>query len=483
MRKSIKSALGIFALGLTFMFIASLLMEPTLFHGRRLSIIEGGDATVQIIQKRERALKRRFRHQRRNDKPQPQGGQDGEAVIVPQEVNVDAALQSDAPRQPQQQPEMAEESVTPINYEPNSFAYLIIHYHKTGHHLSRQLRDFLVAGTSGGPISNDRENAFQHRMHEESTGCPRAMEISPGIITVQAAPNLFCDTNVLAEYLLRNSNTLQEKRGIKVIHLVRNPFSLAVSNWIYHAQYPTPELWVKNVDPCADELWYERQSLAYLVGPTLLIGDDPIMKYEDFGALHNVCTSLYRQSERSRTWSFYTHLRHLDPPDALSLATQHMMIQGQTGGDILRMASNIVKLKQVQQLENQIRISQHLLPHEKQEDRMIQVMTLSMEEFTKEPRAATLRFLDFALSDASPSEVKERIATEYEASYLEKIKLGDEHITNDKNIQNGQKENIVDKKGELEEFLRGHELFGRVLGNIERLVQDVLKESGSEIVV
>jgi hypothetical protein len=112
---------------------------------------------------------------------------------------------------------------------------------------------------------------------------------------------------------------------------------------------------------------------------------------------------------------------------------------------------------------------------------MIQVMTLSMEEFTREPRAATIRFLDFALADSSPREVKERIASEYEISYREKVKKGDEHITNDKKITNGKyggDMNIVEKKEDLERFLREHELFGRVLGNIERLINDALLESG-----
>eukprot|EP00571_Detonula_confervacea_P000592 CAMPEP_0172320304 /NCGR_PEP_ID=MMETSP1058-20130122/40238_1 /TAXON_ID=83371 /ORGANISM="Detonula confervacea, Strain CCMP 353" /LENGTH=445 /DNA_ID=CAMNT_0013035539 /DNA_START=148 /DNA_END=1485 /DNA_ORIENTATION=+ len=364
------------------------------------------------------------------------------------------------------------------SFDPNSYAYLIIHYHKTGHHLSRSLRDFLVAGTPDGPVSNNRENTFQHRMHEENTGCPQAMTLSPGIIHVQAAPNFFCDTNILVEYLLRNDNMFQEKKGVKIIHLVRNPFSLAVSNWIYHAQYPTPELWVKSIDPCTEELWFDRQSLGDLVRPTLLLGDDPVMQYDDFESLHRVCTELYRTRDEAKEWSFYTHLRHLDPQSALSLATTHMMIQGKSGGDILRMASNIVKLKQLQQLEDQIRLSQHV-PSPEPHERMIQVMTLSMQEFTEHPKAATLRFLDFALGDASPPEVKVGIAREYKKSYDEKVKKGDEHITNDKEIMNGQQENIVEKKEELEGYLREHELFGRVLGNIERLVQDALRDSGS----
>jgi len=373
-------------------------------------------------------------------------------------------------------------------FDPDSYAYLIIHYHKTGHDLSRQLRDFLIlAGEqhlNGEPASNNRENTFAHRNHEENTGCPRAMTLSPGIVHVQAAPNFFCDTNLLAEYLLKNDNAFKEKMGVKVIHLVRNPFDLAVSNFIYHTQWPTPELWVKTVDPCTEELWFGSQSLKSMVGPTLLVGgEDPIMTSQDFDSLHNVCTGLYRTSKKSKEWSYYTHLRHLESRRALMLATTHMMIQGVSGGDLLRMANNVIKLRQVQQLEDQIRIANHMVPHKEQssKERMIQVMTLSMKQFTKEPYEATLRFLDFALEDAVGMEAKERIAREYEQSYREKLESGNEHITADKEILNGEKVNIVEQKASLQRYLRRHEVFGRVLGNVERLVQDSLRDSGSDI--
>jgi len=366
-------------------------------------------------------------------------------------------------------------------FDPNSYAYLIIHYHKTGHHLARDLRDFLVAGASNSPKSNNLEKAFKDRMHEEETGCPHAMELRPGIVHVQAAPNLFCDTDILAEYLLRNDDASREKRGVKVIHLVRNPFSLAVSNWIYHAQYPTPESWVKNTNPCAEELWFEHQSFRELVRPTLMLGEDPIMYYNDFDELHRVCMELYQTNATTVKWTYHTHLRHLEARKALELATSHMMIQGISGGDILRMANNLIKLRQIQNLEGQIRMSQHL-PMPKQHERMIQVMTLSMEEFTTEPRAATLRFLDFALEDASPLEVKERIATEYENAYLEKVKKGDEHITFDKELLNGEGQNMNLMKPSLEGFLRRKELFGRILGNIEKLVNDCLSYGGNVVI-
>lgn len=397
---------------------------------------------------------------------------------------LDAAVQSDA-----------RAASDEYRFDPDAYAYLIVHYHKTGNHLSRQLRDFLVlagesatgagkgGGGGGGTLrSSGPHNLFHFRSHDEETGCPRAMRLSPGVAAVQGAPDFFCDANVFAEYLLRNDDALRDKRGVKVVHLVRDPFDLAISNWIYHAQYPTPESWVKTADPCTEELWDERWSLGDLVEPTLMAGDDPVMTREDVEALHGVCEGIYKHSgEDSKQWSYYTHLRHLDPRKALALATTHMMIQGISGGDILRMANNLVKLKQVQQLEDHIRTSQHMMAPEPHE-RMIQVISFSMAEFTREPYASTLRFLDFALENAVSPEVKERIAGEYERAYNEKLKGGNEHITADKEILNGMGQNIVDQKASLTGFLRRHPLFGRVLGNVERLVNDALRDSGSTIV-
>jgi hypothetical protein len=392
-------------------------------------------------------------------------------------------------------------------FDPVSYAYLIIHYHKTGHHLSRQLRDFLVAGTTNDSSSNKppiisdngRENAFQHRYHEQETGCPHAMVLYPGIVAVQAAPDFFCTVSTLVEYLLRDDNggiddndsmlqqqqqqTKTKKCGIKIIHLVRNPYSLAVSNWVYHAQYPTPEQWVKKVHPCIEERWYDTQSYRDLVQSTLLVGKNPIMKYTDFDDLRDICTSLYQtgnaSKESKKPWTYYTHLRHLDPQDALSMATSHMLIQGITGGDIVRMANNVVKLNQVMKLEDQIRLSPSHENNKYDKSRMIQVMTMSMEEFIQEPHVATMRFLDFALEESTSFSVKEQIAIEYAKAYNDKIKKGDKHITNDKSITNGGDINIAEKKEEMIDFLRQHRLFGRVLGNIERLIDETIEKSSS----
>jgi hypothetical protein len=111
---------------------------------------------------------------------------------------------------------------------------------------------------------------------------------------------------------------------------------------------------------------------------------------------------------------------------------------------------------------------------------MIQVLTLSMDEFMVEPGANALRFLDFAFQGTTtvPRGVKEELAMQYEESYHAKLNDGDVHITANKVVTNGQEMDLVVRKEEWMGYLRGHELFGRILGNIELLVNDALADGG-----
>mmetsp|Transcript_7691 Transcript_7691/g.17964 ORF Transcript_7691/g.17964 Transcript_7691/m.17964 type:complete len:435 (-) Transcript_7691:350-1654(-) len=363
-------------------------------------------------------------------------------------------------------------------FNPRSFAYVLIHYHKTGHDLSRKLRDLLLEAkhrADGGLASNDRENTFMPRQHERDTGCPHALVLTPGMIHTQASPDFFCNPKILEKKLLRNDNmngkVFKNKKGVKVIHLVRNPFTMSVSNLNYHAQFPTPENWVKNsdFDPCSREGWYKTQTLADLVASTLFIGEHPIMRHDDFEKLFQICTSIFH-GKGQPDWTFHTHLRQGTPLDALALATAQLVGQARSGGDLLRMANNIIKFREVERLEEHVRTSAHLPSAPR--DRMIQVLTLSMDDFIREPKKSAERFLNFALEDSVADTVKFGVAADYERQYREMVKQGGEHITH------GHENDKIGNTEPLYQFLREDEVFGRILGNIENLVNDVIVESG-----
>jgi hypothetical protein len=61
------------------------------------------------------------------------------------------------------------------------------------------------------------------------------------IFDTRFSPDLFCTPDELVKIILNSGETgkTEYDRGVKIIHLVRNPFSMAVSNYHYHAQIPT----------------------------------------------------------------------------------------------------------------------------------------------------------------------------------------------------------------------------------------------------
>ena len=163
-------------------------------------------------------------------------------------------------------------AIVPSNNDQVEYMHIIIHYHKTGHDLTRSLINIMSSEISG---MKERLVLWNRRTMLRSFNkttkvrnwiclsvllsslpyllcikylyipqCP-SLKFQEGIF-VLSAPNFFCNEKALAELLLsgRDTSFLKKnrnrvRRGLKIIHLVRNPFSLAVSNYNYHAQQPT----------------------------------------------------------------------------------------------------------------------------------------------------------------------------------------------------------------------------------------------------
>jgi hypothetical protein len=368
------------------------------------------------------------------------------------------------------------------------YTYLIIHYHKSGHILTQNLRDILIQNDP--TIKRNYIDRFPKRDHDTTTKCPH-LALHPYTVYVQSSPDFFCDIDLLAEELLTRPNT---KRAVKIIHLIRNPYTMAISNYNYHSQDPLPEgeNWVKRTNPCAVE---DKSSVIYanLFMKTLTSpGAYRLMEYDDFHIIQNICHTLY---DKIQSPGFYVHLLNLPPKEGLALATTYLMLGH--GGDILRMANNIIKLRQLQTLEQQIHIHQHTLPN--QQESRVQVLTLSMDNFIHQPKASILKFLDFVTTKKNNQNVlslqeREEIASKYEQMFYEKVYAGDEHITsllsssknhdddttattttNDNNNNETTVVMVSDTMATLEQSLREHVLWGRVLGNIENLVEEALR--------
>jgi hypothetical protein len=239
--------------------------------------------------------------------------------------------------------------------------------------------------------------------------------------------------------------------------------------------YLSPESWVKDQDPC-DIHYHEGRitdSFADMVLPTLsktkyeslnLKAGGQFMSRTDFDAIREDCLSLFQRKKFLRNANFLDHLMNYDPPEGLRLATAEMMIQGfNNGGDILRMANNIIKLKQAQvKLNNS--------PAYQATNRELQIYTMSLDDFISQPTISALNFFNFVLdSSPVPQSRKEDVAYKYWQHYATKMDSGNPNIRN--HITHNKKSS---DKEYLMEYLRQDSVFGPSLSRIELLVEAAL---------
>lgn len=347
---------------------------------------------------------------------------------------------------------------------PLEYAHLIINYHKTGHMLAYSLQELVP--------DLERENGATPRQHPSSAKRCTRIELPPGKVVVQEAPHFFCDTNNLAEMLLANKGRFHRegeqripKRGIKILHLVRDPYSMAISNYNYHSQDPTPEGWVKDKSRnicerkkfCGDTL--PDLLLPALVSPGVDFDKPPIVTKEGFHRLYDECNHLYRAQPGFEDESYYFHLRHLDPSHGIKLSTLQQTING---GDIFLMANNIIKLNQIQTIQSRVNSINHGGVTMKSKYDKIQILTMNLEEFTYFPRKSVLKYLNFVYGNAISRESKGKIATQYEQSFFERMETGDLHITHGN-----------DNEEMLRDSLR-NDAIGIYLSNIASVVSEAL---------
>lgn len=221
-----------------------------------------------------------------------------------------------------------------------------------------------------------------------------------------------------------------------------------------------PESWVHRSNPCQVEK-LRGHIYAELLLPVMF----PTMNENDFSELNDRCRFLFQNPERPTLHSqyLYKHLRELDPSLGVQLSTLHMMTQVITGGDITRMVSNVIKLNDLKHFMTRS-YALHHVAKKNQDKELIQVMSLSTDDFIKDPNGMAKRFIDFCFGDTVSDDIKQEIALKYEQSYLS-LQSGS-HVTHGSG-------NI----GMLKEALKTDPLFGRVLGNLESVVEQALDQS------
>mmetsp|Transcript_8961 Transcript_8961/g.16417 ORF Transcript_8961/g.16417 Transcript_8961/m.16417 type:complete len:921 (-) Transcript_8961:271-3033(-) len=383
--------------------------------------------------------------------------------------------------------------------DAHDYGVIVVMYHKTGYVLTRLLMKLTigleyeaigynesevqkavqVVGSSvdhvdektGVPIAfgqrgNWNRNFVLARRHHGVIGCQSSFKLSGGAIYLQEAPDFYCSDVDLAERMLGLPEQPPQKSGkAKIVHFVRNPFDMVLSNYFYHSADPTPEPWVHIDDPC--EFNYGNgESLASHVLPT--ISPRTKITHQQLDAVVAMCQSLYQSKRSMKNATFYEHLLKLDHWDGLQLATAQMIISSSfankhlAGGDILRMANNLIKFQNL--------LTSPSIPREQREN--LHLLTMSMDDYIASPKNVTMKFLDFVLGsdDAVVSTDLRMKAAEGQERGVKRSQNGN-HVTQGKH----------DDREELRQSLRDDSVLGPILSEVEILVNEALDQSDEQV--
>lgn len=310
----------------------------------------------------------------------------------------------------------------------DEYAYLILQYHKTGWLITKKIKSAVSSLTS---IRRGERVYLRTSRYNDSSDCPSA-RLRPHQLYIYSNPSLFCDATSLVD-------TLSAHARVKILHFVRNPFSLAVSNYLYHRQDPTPEEWVHDANPCAGLIssTFRNETSGY-----------SIMSDNDFWTMGNICRSLFKTRPGLEDKGYYEHLLRLPPEEGLELATCHIVI-----ASMIKMVNTIIKFEQVKR---------YYAENSALEERL-EILTISMDRLQKNPWQVGRRAFDFVLGPHTSEDVKDYLANRLNNDYRWRTRHGNSHVTS----------SDVAEKARLLSYLRGHQFWGRVLGSMELVTDSV----------
>eukprot|EP00040_Diaphanoeca_grandis_P035959 m.227476 g.227476 ORF g.227476 m.227476 type:complete len:264 (-) comp33522_c1_seq1:25-816(-) len=219
---------------------------------------------------------------------------------------------------------------------------VFIHYHKSGHDITRRLSKELTAHFGAKFPLHYR--GFFRRQHDED-GCmlespmwllehaadgsdqKYRRSVTKETDFILTAPDFFC-----------NKVEVMFPPSAQIVHFVRNPIELVISGFLYHSQSPTPEPWVKNTRES------ESNPCKHNVHSLKLMAEE---LHLDMKLLFNVielCETLYKSAGADH---YYGALLTLAPEQGVRLEACRAMISGGpiAGGDLLRMTNNAHRLQ------------------------------------------------------------------------------------------------------------------------------------------
>ena len=276
------------------------------------------------------------------------------------------------------------------------------------------------------------------------------LNLEPATITVLEAPEFHCGREVLKHLIMDHRDTRRQKWGVKLVHLVRNPFSMAVSNYHYHSQVDSPEDFVFKTNPCLtlSEKKVGRGDDLFVDLNEPFLSEAGVMNRQDFDFMFMDCHIIYQTRPGLEKAPYYDHLRKLPSTEGLKMALIDKFTH------LALMVTDIMLFQQIQQdvmEENEvIDIQKH---------RTLDILTMSIDDWIDKPSRSMTTFLDFIFKFYMPDERKAKVSAEYEKYYREN-RVPTRHVTHGKHDDNQF----------LMDSLRNDPVFGPPMSKMEEVV-------------
>jgi len=356
-------------------------------------------------------------------------------------------------------------------------------YHKTGHDISNLYMTALdkMEKSITHLTKYRKETMYKKRTHDPNTGCPELddtlsvwkQQRMPKIHVIPfTAPDFLCDLDQ-HEFFSQNHNeeSRRQEVGVKFIHMIRDPFDMAISMYLYHSQQPSPEYWVFKYDPC--EVNHEALRFWNTSSDTTT----QLITQQQVRDLEYLCHDLMLNNNTNTPYvDFYYALLELPLYDGLRLSTLVLLISGGTGGagDILRMTHNVERLREWQRASSSNTI----------------ISTMMHPDWDRDNYGASLdRLTEFVLADlevlgdGSGGEndggdsvaANEAALQKYKEEFVRKVRieamdsLHENHSKRPKHITTNTRMTLEERKLTVAK-LRADELFGPILSTCQTIV-------------
>jgi len=396
--------------------------------------------------------------------------------------------------------------------EPRPQMVFLINYHKTGHDVTNQYIEAVQGAVSSHKTTPEKaltttfipyrkkkfveQGEFFSRRKNLENGCPKTMSRHKDlltdkqlsrptsttkptqiIVTKLQGPSLFCnldENDVFLQEKFKHVSSTYPNHDVKFVHMIRDIFSMALSNYLYHSQEPTPEPCIEEyMFECTPEPWVMDQIIPSDEKDEFGIGRSLITR-DQIDRVVALCEELVVDPRTGKPFeNFYQALVRLPRYDGLRLAITEFLIMDKT--DLLRMTHNVLRLRQWQQ---------HVQPEDAaRRDKAVLTLKTDQDWGGDNFASSINRVTEFILDDlevwgdnrnenaeAELEREKEPLVARIQKRALERrdkeFKKKSNHFTKGKS----------NDRTELMEKLQQDELFAPILSNLQAIIDSVLEE-------